>query len=539
MTNKDIANKFKLLADLMELYNENSFKIKSYANAYLALRKYDKDLNLAFSHEIESIPGIGKAVAEKISELLNTDKIEQLENLLKKTPEGIIQMLNVRGLGPKKVKAIWSDLKVEDISELLLACNENRLVEVKGFGYKTQEEIKHKIEFFLSNSGKFHYASIAPIAEQLVEKLRLKYPTHIFELNGLLRRKMPIVDQIDLLTTADLVTLRNEIEFEEEDDLIKYQGVKIVIENVAMERLGNRLFEGSCSESFLSELKYDSKINFSSEIKVFESFKLNVIPPAFRENKNAIDLFTENSNYRLIELEDIKGVVHNHSTYSDGLNSIKEMADVCIKKGYEYFVISDHSVSAFYAKGMSVDRVYQQWKEIDALNKTYKNFKIYKGIEADILNDGRLDYPDEVLEGFDVVIASIHSNLKMDEDKATSRLVKAIENKYTDILGHPTGRLLLGRSGYPIDHKKIIDACAANDVTIELNANPQRLDLDWKWIPYALEKEVKISINPDAHSISQIDYIKYGVYAASKGGLTPTNCLNTLSLEAFENWVKR
>ena len=261
------------------------------------------------------------------------------------------------------------------------------------------------------------------------------------------------------------------------------------------------------------------------------------IPPELREDDYWMGLAKDYALPELIFPEDIKGVVHNHSTYSDGLNTVEEMALECIRLGYEYLVMSDHSKSAFYADGLQVDKVYHQQEEIDMLNAKYPDFRIFKSIESDILSDGSLDYDDDVLNTFDLVIASVHSNLKMDEAKATKRLVTAIENPFTRILGHPTGRLLLARKGYPIDYKKVIDACAANDVVIELNASPHRLDLDWNWIPYAVEKGVMISINPDAHSLKGIQDIKWGVAVARKGGLTVDSCLNTKSLAEFMRWI--
>ncbi|MBC7885847.1 MAG: PHP domain-containing protein, partial [Saprospiraceae bacterium] len=242
----------------------------------------------------------------------------------------------------------------------------------------------------------------------------------------------------------------------------------------------------------------------------------------------------------LIEMGDIKGVIHNHSTYSDGLHTLEEMAEHVRNSGYEYFVISDHSRSAGYAGGLSEERVMMQWREIELLNATYGDqFRVFKGIESDILSDGSLDYPEDILKEFDLVIASVHSILNMDENRATTRLIKAIENPYTRILGHPTGRLLLARPGYPLDFKKIIEACAQNDVALELNANPQRLDMDWTWIPYAMEKDVLISVNPDAHSKGAVHFIRFGVAAARKGGLTIEGCLNSKSLSEFEAWLAR
>jgi DNA polymerase (family 10) len=260
--------------------------------------------------------------------------------------------------------------------------------------------------------------------------------------------------------------------------------------------------------------------------------------PELREGTLFIEKAEKNELPTLINWHDLKGTLHNHSTWSDGVNSIEEMALYCRDTlKLEYLGMCDHSKSAFYAKGLSIERVLQQHEEIDALNKKLEGFRIFKGIESDILYDGGLDYPDEILQKFDFVVASVHSILKMDEEKATSRLITAIENPYTNILGHPTGRLLLSRAGYPIDYKKVIDACAANNVVIEINANPLRLDLDWRWHQYALDKGVMLSINPDAHRIEGFTDMHYGVLVARKGGLYKEKCFNALSLaeitEAF------
>jgi DNA polymerase (family 10) len=239
----------------------------------------------------------------------------------------------------------------------------------------------------------------------------------------------------------------------------------------------------------------------------------------------------------IVQPSDINGIVHNHSTWSDGIHTLEEMSLHVRDEGYAYFAICDHSQSAFYANGLQPERVLQQMEEIDTLNRKLAPFRIFKGIESDILNDGSLDYTDDMLAMFDLVVASIHSNLRMDEDKATTRLIKAIENPYTRILGHPTSRLLLARPGYPIDYKKVIDACAANGVVMELNANPQRMDIDYHWLPYCQEKGVMVAINPDAHSRGQVGYVKYGVSTARKGMLKKANCLNTKSLAEFEKWI--
>ncbi len=291
-------------------------------------------------------------------------------------------------------------------------------------------------------------------------------------------------------------------------------------------------------KSIYKKLDFDSlpQAEYKTEEEIYQALKLQYIEPELREGLNEVEFAKENKIPKLIELSDLKGILHNHSTYSDGVHSLKEMADYCKELGYQYLGICDHSKSAFYAQGLNEERVWQQQMEIAKLNKGYgDSFKILSGIESDILNDGNLDYAEDVLKTFDFIVASVHSNLKMTEEKATERLIKAIENPYTSILGHPTGRLLLARPGYPINHKKVIDACAANKVSMELNAHPYRLDIDWRWIWYCLEKNVMVSINPDAHHMEGYHDMKYGVCVARKGMLTKEMCLNALDLDRSAN----
>jgi DNA polymerase (family 10) len=270
---------------------------------------------------------------------------------------------------------------------------------------------------------------------------------------------------------------------------------------------------------------------------VFTAAGLPYIPPPLRETAAILQAAKQNSLPPLIQPDDVKAVIHSHSNWSDGVNSIEEMARECISKGYEYLVISDHSKAAAYARGLTEERIREQHRNIDELNSRLSPFRIFKSIECDILTDGSLDYTDDILASFDLVIASVHSNLKMTEEKAMSRLLKAIANPYTTILGHMTGRLLLSRKGYPLDHRAIIDACAANDVVIELNAHPRRLDIDWQWIGYASQKKVLLSIDPDAHSLDGYNDIRYGVLAAQKGGMTREQNLSSYTLVQFEKFL--
>ncbi len=538
LNNKQIAGKFDLLAKLMELHDDNPFKIKTYANAYLSLRKLEGNLAEMSKAELASIKGVGSTVADKIKELVETGEMKALEKFREMTPEGIQQMLSIKGLGPKKVKQIWKEMEIETIGELLYACNENRLVTYSGFGPKIQADIIEKLEYFQASQGKFLYAHVHKQAEKCLELIKTKQTSTKIEICGDVRRMMPEVKGIELLSDAALVDIFPEIEsMEYIDDQWYFMAIPIFIYVTESERFDQELFRLNSSESFYAAFS-NEELSVGDDQMIFKNKGLPFIPAEFREH-NAL---SKNESYiqNLIEVEDIQGIVHNHSTYSDGLHTLKEMADYVRDSGFKYFVISDHSKSAGYASGLNEESVLMQWNEIENLNNQYADgFKIYKGIESDILTDGSLDYSDDILAGFDLVIASVHSVLNMDEEKATRRLITAIENPYTRILGHPTGRLLLARRGYPVDYKKVIDACAANNVVIELNANPQRLDLDWTWIPYALDKHVKVAINPDAHSKESIHYIKYGVAAARKGGLTKDMCLNSMNKEAFDQWLSR
>lgn len=550
MTNKEIANAFKYLADLMELHQENPFKIRSYRNAYLLIRKWPTPLEGLSESELSQLKGIGKAISSKIVELTETGTLKTIQKYETLTPEGVREILKVPGIGPKKVRVLWKELGAESVGELLYACNENRLVELKGFGLKTQEDLKKKLAYYEKSKGSYLYASIEDEALQLLEKFKTANPGLRIELTGAIRRKDPVLPGIELLVAGQpaLEAFLEELHFDEENQpayraKTPEQETTVMVYTCAPDEFGSKQFLYTATADFLKQFveafKDKNFKNLAEEKQVFEMAGLPFIEPELRSDPHFLHLASQNSLPILIETGDIKGVIHSHSTYSDGINSLEEMAQKCIELGYEYLVISDHSKSAFYANGLKEDRLEQQWKEVDELNARLAPFKIFKSIESDILNDGSLDYEDEVLAKFDLVIASVHSNLRMDKEKATQRLLEAIRNPYTTILGHPTGRLLLSREGYPVDHKAIIDACAEHGVIIELNANPYRLDLDWTWIPYALEKGVMISINPDAHSTGGIEHIKYGVYAARKGGLDASSCLSAYSLSAIEKLLQK
>lgn len=557
MENKEISRTLKLLAQLMELHDENPFKIRTIANSSFKVDKLPfkiKDKTLA---ELESIDGVGKSTASKIWELLTVGGIKDLNLLISNTPTGILEMLSIKGLGPKKIIIISKQLGIENVGELYYACNENRLIEAKGFGLKTQEEIKKAIEFKMASSGRFLYAKIEKIAEEyknlLQSMISVTDKSVDIIITGEFRRKCEIIDELAFLIITNnfseaikqlsgLERIEN-LEISETDLRFKdANGMIIKCFLSSPTHLGFRLFETTGSEKHVKQVKALTNLEKShaTEKDLYQSAGLKYIEPELREGLKEVELAKADKLTKLIEFEDLKGTLHNHSTWSDGVHTIEEMAVFCrdILK-LEYLGLSDHSKAAVYAKGLSIEKVLQQQEEIDHLNNKLAPFKIFKGIEADILSDGNLDYPEEILKKFDFVVASVHSNLKMDEEKATKRLITAIENPYTTILGHPTGRLLLSRSGYPLDFKKIIDACAANQVVIEINANPLRLDMDWRWHQYALEKGVLLSINPDAHRNEGFLDMQYGVYVARKGGLSKENCLNAFNLSEINTYFNK
>lgn len=544
-----MADNFSLLAKLMEIHGENIFKIRSYSNAAFVIEKLPVELSTLPEEKIFSIKGIGDAIGKKVISQLETGSLKLLDEYLAKTPAGILEMLRIKGIGPKKIATIWKDLEIENIGELLYACNENRLLLFKGFGAKTQQNIKASIEFFQKNIGSYQFAAIEDYALGFTQKIQETFPDFQCLPTGIFRRNMPVIDKLEWVTTIEKNGLADYFEKNgykkvfEEAACLHFKGeenVLLIFYLANLENFFTTLFRHSCSEEFLTAwLKnFPQEGNHKDEAAIFAEAGLSYIPPFLRETAAIIQKAIEGNLPVPIETTDVKAVIHSHSKWSDGVNSIEEMAVTAKDKGYEYLVISDHSKSAFYANGLDEKRIVAQHQEIDALNKKLAPFKIFKSIESDILNDGSLDYTNDILKTFDLVIASVHSNLKMTEEKAMSRLMAAIENPFTNILGHMTGRLLLSRNGYPVDHKKIIDTCAKHNVVIEINAHPKRLDIDWEWIPYCLEKKVLLSIDPDAHSIHGFADIRYGVLAAQKGGLTKENNLSSYSLAAFELFLK-
>lgn len=547
--NYAIADQFTLLSKLMDIHQENSFKSKSYSSAAFNIEKLPVQLETVHRAELATLKGIGESTAKKIIEILDTGKLTSLEELIEKTPPGILEMMQIKGLGPKKISTIWKEMGIETIGELLYACNENRLLLYKGFGEKTQKNVADAISFFLKHQGHFLYAEIEAYAIHIKDLISKEFNRNNWALVGAFARQMPTLEKLTLLTD----TLADEIKLFMKDNLFEHTGSiatthtfkgqeQVTIEIISVEKqvFVTEQFKLNASPSFLDawEKEFPGSINkMEHEETAFKTAGIHPIPVYLREDPDIISKAKKSDFNSIIRFSDIKGIIHSHSDWSDGLNTIEEMSKACIENGYQYLVISDHSKSAFYANGLSEERIKAQHQYIDELNDKLNPFKIFKSIECDILNDGSLDYSDGLLGTFDLVIASIHSNLKMNEEKSMQRIIKAIENPHTRILGHPTGRLLLSREGYPIDHEKVIDACIANKVVIEINAHPRRLDLDWKWIMKAQDKGAILSINPDAHSIDGYKDVRFGVLASQKGNLKSANNLSSYTLAEFEKFL--
>ncbi len=544
----------------MELHEENAFKIRGYQNAIYNLDKSDIALAELSHKELEGLDGVGKSIAATINEINLTGSSKTLSQYLEETPQGIVELLDIKGIGPKKIKVLWKELGIESGHELKEAANSGLVAKLKGFGEKTQTTLLKALEFMEANANKLHYAEAEKLSTEIREALENLLPGQKISETGELRRQLEVIDTISLLVASEDFDATEAILESAEDfnQNLKSSGpltwrgsfreskVPVQITFCQPDRFVEALFISTGSIGHLSAKVNDKDSlkdltragNFESEAAIYEAAGMDYILPELREGTFELEAARNKTLPVLAEMSDLKGILHNHSTYSDGKHTLRQMAEYCKELGYEYLGICDHSKSAFYANGLDENRLVEQHVEIDKLNEELAPFKIFKGIESDILYDGNLDYDDEVLASFDFIVSSVHSILNMNRQKATQRLLTAIENPYTTILGHPTGRLLLRREGYPIDHKAVIDHCAKHGVIIEINANPWRLDLDWRWVRYAIDQGVKLSINPDAHEMNGYHHMKYGLLAGRKGGLTADMTFNAMGKDALDSFFK-
>ncbi len=551
MTNNQIEEQISYLGKLMALHQHPEPAVKTVANSAFQIDRLKVQLNTLPHNHINSTIGIGKGTSLKIIELLTSGTLTALEELKAITPEGVQELLLIRGLGPKKVFSLWKENNITNPIELVTACNENRLIHLRGFTEKTQETILQATNFYLQSMGKVLYADATVIHKQILENLIEIFGTENIFTTGNYRRQETIIESFEFVINTPLELLIDPIEahnaFTEmsitHDEVHAQFGTHTCIlypceANNVMEQLffstGPVEFVNNFTELY-PDVDYAIS-NQENDQLVFAQAGITYIPPYLR---NANTHLGSNNTYNTITLSDIKGIIHNHSTYSDGAHTLEQMALACIKLKKEYLVISDHSQYASYAGGLDYEKILKQHAEIDSLNSKLAPFKIFKSIECDILPNGELDYTPEILGSFDIIIASIHSVFNMSEAQAMDRLLKAISNPYTSIIGHPTGRLLLGRTGYPVDMLQLIDWCAQYNVVVELNAHPRRLDIDWQYLPYAIEKNVLISINPDAHSMNGIMDIQYGVLAAQKGNIEARHNLSSYNLTQFQQFIEQ
>jgi DNA polymerase (family 10) len=573
MAKNDIAAVLDEIATFMELTGENPFKIRAYSAGARILENLTEDLGeLIASGKLADIPGLGEALVDKITTLRRDGVLPFHQKLKASIPAGLLEVMQIPGLGPKKVRALWTQLAVEDLAKLKEACEAGAVAELKGFGAKTQEKILEGIKNRVAYGQRHRWYEAAAIAEPILAGLRALPQVSLAESAGSLRRARETVGDLDFLVASSEPKPIM-------DWFVAYPGVKEVTahgETKSSVRFENGLqadlrvvpagqfyfalhhFTGSKEHNVamrhralgrglsMSEWGFkpvdDQAVapGATSEAEVFRALGLPWIPPELREGNGEIDAAEAGQLPRLVEFADLRGVFHNHTTESDGDHTLDQMAAAAEAHGWEYLGISDHSKSSFQAGGLDEARLAKQLEDIARLNASGKyRVRVLSGSEVDILKDGTLDFTDDVLGRLDFVVASVHNLFTLDRESQTARIIRAIENEHVDMIGHLTGRLLNKREPYDVDIAKVIDAAAANDTIIELNANPWRLDLDWRWWRRAAEKGVLCSINPDAHHVDQLAFAAHGVRIARKGWLTPAQVLNTRPLPEVLRWLGR
>lgn len=553
LTNKDVARLLKETAALIELTGGNEFRARAFSSAARTIEGLDEPVSrLIASGELKDVRGIGSALAAQVAEIVERGTFDVYEDLLSAIPPGLTQVLRVKGLGGKKVRKLWQALGITSLEELEEAATIGRLADLAGFGAKSQQNILAAIKLLQQYGTQRHYAHAAVTADPYLVKIRESEGITQADYAGEMRRKLEIVSAVEVVAGAsDAASAAGALAkwLEPADDRATFtgrlpDGLPLIVYLVGTSTFGTELWRRTGSEEHVKsfEERFGHPSEMADEKELYAAAGLSFIPPEMREHDGELDV-ADDRIPNLITDEDIRGSLHNHSTYSDGAHTLRQMVEAARSIGYTYYAACDHSQSLVIARGMTMDRVRNQQAEIRSINDEIAAdgsdpFRVFSGIESDILYDGSLDYPAEVLATFDIVVASVHSRFGMTRNEATDRIIRAVENPYTTILGHPTGRLLLRREGYPIDHHRVIDACAANGVVIEINANPRRLDIDWRWVRRATEKGILIAIDPDAHSIDELYYMRWGVAVARKGWLEPEQCLNAKSLDAFTDWLE-
>ena len=554
MENDELVDSLELLVKLWDVHGVNEFKAKNLSFAVRGLDKFPGKINQLTTDQLVLIPGVGKIIVQLIYQLAQTGTCQELEEIVEKTPAGILDLLKIKGLGAKKVRAIWQELNVSNFEDLNTACQNGQIEKLKGFGSAIQSSIQSQIIYIQENRKKLRLDKAIFLSDRILAMLQVTFDK--IAISGELRRNCEVITSLVFVIETDSIfgsqseisELKGFAEDLQASSPFTWRGffedhlIPIEIHLVDESEFVSALFQHSAHENHLESIDFYNQFQgktLLTEESIYQASNKPYILPEMREGLQEFEWAGQHKNTDLIEEQDLQGCLHNHSVYSDGKNTLQEMAEACRSLGLHYFGIADHSQYAAYAGGLKEEDVYRQHEEIDRLNSLWTDFTILKGIEADILPDGSLDYNDHILSQFDYVVASVHANLTMDLDKAMDRLIRAIENPYTSILGHPTGRLLLSRPGYPLNTHKILDACLANGVSIELNASPYRLDLDWRHIYAAMDKGVFVSINPDAHKIEGLKDMTYGVKVGRKGGLLKALTLNALPLNDLIAFFKK
>ncbi len=559
MTTQDAAELLRHYALLLELLGEEAFRARTYENAARQLEAQGETLDVLIeSGRLATVKGIGKSLNTAIRELAVTGTFAELEAAREQVPDGVLELLRVEGLGPKKARALWTQAGVNSLKALENALDSGQIEVLPGFGAKTAQKFRASLAFITQVSGRHWRHHALRAADSLRELLTPIAGIEEIFFGGSLRRNMETVGDLDVL----LVAPENQID--------SIRRAVLALENIQWTETGE-VMQGRTTTGFdvdlsvcpprlagvhkvlatgskehrqvlralaaQKEIVLESLVTASEE-DVYAALGLRFVPPPLREGTTALRPLGGDPYPEPVNASQLRGILHVHTTASDGNHTLRELASATIEHGYEYLGIADHSQTASYAGGLTPDRVRAQWKEIDALNAELAPFRILKGTEADILADGRPDFDDELLAGFDFVIASIHSAFNMTEAEATDRLCRALENPHVDILGHATGRLLLERAGYSVDHERLLQCAAANGKAIELNSNPHRLDLDWRWLARAQELGVPVPLSPDAHHIEGLWDIRFGLDVAAKGPLTAANCPSTWSAGEFLHWCQ-
>jgi DNA polymerase (family 10) len=564
MTKHEVARIFDEIGLLLELKGESSFKSRAYYKAARTIEALTEDLaELVASGRVRDLPGIGQALSAKLAELVGTGHSLYHEELKRGIPPGLLELSTLPRLGPKKVMALWQQLGIASVGELEYACIENRLVGLKGFGQKTQDRVRQAILQFKRRQGFHLYLRVAGEAERLCAALRDARGIRGAELVGDLRRRLEIVQNISIVVGAgDVGPVLDELKRTGAAEQVDVSGSNVSASSIRGIPLSvavvpvitpHVLLAATGSPAHLAELAArathrkipwhleadEPQPRAASEQDLYAALGLPYIEPELREGLGEIEEAEAGRLKALIQSDQIQGIFHTHTTFSDGADSLDDMVAGARTLGYRYIGISDHSQSAFYANGLKEDRIREQHAAIEPLRTRFRDITILKGIEADILVDGALDYPDDVLARFDFVIASVHSRFNLSEEEQTTRVVRALANPYTTMLGHPTGRLLLSREGYRVDVKRMIGAAREHGKTIEINASPHRLDLDWRHCRFGRSQGVRFSINPDAHSVEELHNVPFGVNVARKAGLSASDVINTLGVESLQAVLQR